>query len=154
MPVNFEFRDLKPANIGFDRYGTVKIFDFGFAREHKGSGELLKQQRRLTGGTGTPRYMAPEVARMEEDYGFPADVYSFAILLWQIVTTRVPFSEIKSSTEFYAKVVLGDFRPSLKNIKNKELATLIRLCWSSDPRKRLAFPKIHAALEKMITTTL
>jgi serine/threonine protein kinase len=146
---NFVFRDLKPANIGFDKNGTVKIFDFGFAREHTENGE---QQRKMTGGTGTPCYMAPEVARMEEDYGFPADVYSFAILLWQIVTTRVPFSEFMSFSEFYLKVVLGEQRPSLKYLKNKELATLISQCWSPDPKKRCTFPKIQSVLENIINS--
>jgi serine/threonine protein kinase len=110
---------LKPANNGFDKQGTVKLFDFGFAREYKESGELRKQQRRMSGGTGTPRYMAPEVARMEEDFGFLGNLYSFAIVLWQILTTRVPFSEFKTPTEFYAKVVLGEQRASLKYPKNK-----------------------------------
>jgi serine/threonine protein kinase len=104
----------------------------------------------MTGGTGTPRYMAPEVARMEDDYGFSADVYSFAILLWQIVTTRVPFSEIKSSTEFYARVVLSEQRPSMKYLKNKELATLISQCWSPTAEKRLTFLKIQSVLENII----
>jgi serine/threonine protein kinase len=144
---------LKPANIGFDKKGTVKLFDFGFAREHKGSGELRKQQRRMTGGTGTPRYMAPEVARMEEDYGFSADVYSFAILLWQIVTTQVPFSEFKTPIEFYAKVVLDDQRPSLKYLKNNDLATLISQCWSPDPKNRLTFPNIRSQLDSIIKST-
>jgi serine/threonine protein kinase len=71
------------------------------------------------GGTGTPRYMAPEIARMEEDFGFLGNLYSFAIVLWQILTTRVPFSEFKTPTEFYAKVVLGEQRASLKYPKNK-----------------------------------
>jgi serine/threonine protein kinase len=55
--------------------------------------------RLMTGGAGTPRYMAPEVAAMSDTYGFPADVYSFTILLWQIVTSRTPYADILSPTE-------------------------------------------------------
>lgn len=47
-------RDLKPSNIGFTRSGEVKLFDFGLARE------VLDPLRRLTGYTGSARYMAPE----------------------------------------------------------------------------------------------
>lgn len=50
------FRDLKPDNIGFDSNGTVKIFDFGVARDL----EYVKQVGDRLGFTGTPRYMAPE----------------------------------------------------------------------------------------------
>lgn len=50
------FRDLKPDNIGFDSNGTVKIFDFGVARDL----EYVRQVGDKLGFTGTPRYMAPE----------------------------------------------------------------------------------------------
>jgi serine/threonine protein kinase len=150
----FFFRDLKPENIGFDKSGIVKIFDFGLAREYKESGEHGKQQRRMTGGTGTPLYMAPEVARAEEDYGFSADVYSFAILLWQIVTTRIPFSDIKSFAEFHARVIQGEHRPSLEYLKNNELAVMTSQCWSSDPKKRFSFTKIQRKLENIINSMI
>lgn len=45
------YRDLKPANIGFDDAGTVRIFDFGLAREVDCQGNL----RHMTGNAGTPR---------------------------------------------------------------------------------------------------
>jgi serine/threonine protein kinase len=70
----------------------------------------------MTGGAGTPRYMAPEVARMERSYGFPADVYSFTILLWQIITNRVPYASIGSGLEFTTRVVNGNLRPTLKYV--------------------------------------
>merc|ERR1711957_987593 len=61
------FRDLKPDNIGFDYNGDVKLFDFGLAKEldplqetEDGSG-LYK----MSGGTGSRRFMAPEVALSE-----------------------------------------------------------------------------------------
>lgn len=47
-------RDLKPSNIGFTNSGEVKLFDFGLARE------VRDLRRRLTGYTGSARYMAPE----------------------------------------------------------------------------------------------
>jgi serine/threonine protein kinase len=47
-------RDLKPSNIGFTYSGEVKLFDFGLARE------VRDPSRRLTGYTGSARYMSPE----------------------------------------------------------------------------------------------
>ena len=62
---NVIFRDLKPDNIGFDQDGVLKLFDFGLAKElkHKQADGTYK----LTGHTGSRRYMAPEVA-LDEPY--------------------------------------------------------------------------------------
>ena len=68
---NIVFRDLKPDNVGFDVETTVKIFDFGLARDLsyvQRSGEML-------GFTGTPRYMANEIGE-GKPYGLKVDVYS------------------------------------------------------------------------------
>ena len=49
---NVIFRDLKPSNIGFNEHGTVKLFDFGLARE------ITDPTRLLTGCTGSRRYVS------------------------------------------------------------------------------------------------
>lgn len=54
------YRDLKPENIGFDVRGDVKIFDFGLAREVNEKDQLDDGTYKLTGDTGSLRYMAPE----------------------------------------------------------------------------------------------
>jgi serine/threonine protein kinase len=72
------FRDLKPENMGFDSEGTVKLFDFGLARE-------TNPTQRLSSITGSLSYMAPEVAQ-SQPYGLPADVFSFGIFLHECCT--------------------------------------------------------------------
>eukprot|EP00522_Entomoneis_paludosa_P017248 CAMPEP_0172445224 /NCGR_PEP_ID=MMETSP1065-20121228/5117_1 /TAXON_ID=265537 /ORGANISM="Amphiprora paludosa, Strain CCMP125" /LENGTH=353 /DNA_ID=CAMNT_0013196023 /DNA_START=274 /DNA_END=1332 /DNA_ORIENTATION=+ len=71
------YRDLKPSNIGFDAHGTVKLFDFSTAR-------LMTQQssKKPASAVGTCPYMAPENVDPQQDYGYPADVYSFGLVLW------------------------------------------------------------------------
>ena len=77
--LNIIYRDLKPANLGFDpENGLIKLFDFSFARECIDEEESSRSSNRhpdyrMTGKVGTPRYMAPEVA-LCRNYGFPADV--------------------------------------------------------------------------------
>jgi serine/threonine protein kinase/predicted transcriptional regulator YheO len=78
-------RDLKPQNIMIDKDGNAKIMDFGIARSLAGKG--------ITGSgvmIGTPEYMSPEqVEGKEADQR--ADIYSFGIILYEMVTGRVPF---------------------------------------------------------------
>lgn len=58
-PQSVVYRDLKPDNIGFDVRGDVKIFDFGLSRQIP-SGKSKDGLYKMTGDTGSPRYMAPE----------------------------------------------------------------------------------------------
>eukprot|EP00546_Thalassionema_frauenfeldii_P013579 CAMPEP_0178915054 /NCGR_PEP_ID=MMETSP0786-20121207/11793_1 /TAXON_ID=186022 /ORGANISM="Thalassionema frauenfeldii, Strain CCMP 1798" /LENGTH=312 /DNA_ID=CAMNT_0020588081 /DNA_START=40 /DNA_END=975 /DNA_ORIENTATION=- len=118
------FRDLKPDNIGFDSNGTVKIFDFGVARDL----EYVKQVGDRLGFTGTPRYMAPEVGSGIA-YGLEADIYSFGILLHQICTLKQPYASLRSIEAFRSKVIQGGARPKLSLIKHSELRALIKSCW-------------------------
>ena len=56
------YRDLKPDNIGFDVRGDVKIFDFGLAKEITQAEKVDDDLYKMSGNTGSLRYMAPEVA--------------------------------------------------------------------------------------------
>lgn len=124
---NIVLRDLKPANIGFQG-DTVKLFDFGMARE-------LKEGRKLTGNTGSPLYMAPEVA-MSRDYGLPADIYSFAYVLWELATLKLPF-EGMTREKHTRKILVDDARPRVDNrCGSTRMQQLITECWDRSPKSR------------------
>ena len=100
-----------------------------------------------TGGTGTLRWMAPEVAQ-HRPYAYPADVFSFAICAWQLALWEPrPFSKF-SPAEAIARTIAGG-RPSLDLLRQKDLplAQLIQRCWSVAPLERCTFGLIVATLE-------
>ncbi|MEJ5309566.1 MAG: protein kinase [Anaerolineae bacterium] len=82
-------RDVKPANIMLTPDGRALLNDFGIARM-LGTSQVLTQ----TGGTiGTPAYMSPEQIRGDKEQLGPAsDLYSLGIVLYEMLTGRVPFS--------------------------------------------------------------
>jgi len=75
-------RDVKPSNVMFDAEGRVVITDFGIARAGRGGRD---------GRMGTPQYMSPEQAKGQEA-DHRSDVYSLAVLVYEMLTGRVPFS--------------------------------------------------------------
>jgi serine/threonine protein kinase len=142
------FRDLKPANVGFDCNDCVKMFDFGFATS---IAPLLNQEYQgygpLTETCGTRRYMAPEVA-LKLGYGKEVDVYSFGMLLWEICVLEKPFDSIQSVEEFHDLVVLCGKRPSLHidPLWTSSLKHLMSKCWSTDPLDRPTMVEVKSML--------
>lgn len=90
-------RDLKPSNIflcrGQSGEEKVKVFDFGIAKV-TGDGQLMATAKLSVsaGVMGTPVYMSPEQCRGEE-LTRPADFYSLGIVLYELLTGRVPFDD-------------------------------------------------------------
>mmetsp|Transcript_17306 Transcript_17306/g.28745 ORF Transcript_17306/g.28745 Transcript_17306/m.28745 type:complete len:510 (-) Transcript_17306:100-1629(-) len=84
------YRDLKPPNIGFGLDNEVKLFDFGLCRElPPGADRSMDVTYDMSGGVGTYRYMSPEVANRER-YNQGADVFSFGMVLYEILSLNQP----------------------------------------------------------------
>lgn len=92
---NIIYRDLKPANIGFDLRGDVKLFDLGLARMMPPHGDPYNDSFKMS-GAGSPRYMAPEVMNYGSTYNLKADVYTYGILMWEVLSLHKPFAFITS----------------------------------------------------------
>ncbi|KAG0580630.1 hypothetical protein KC19_4G188300 [Ceratodon purpureus] len=88
-------RDLKAANLLIDEYDVVKVCDFGVARLKPPSLNAAEKSEKfsaeMTAETGTYRWMSPEVLE-HKPYNHKADVYSFGITMWEVLTGEVPYS--------------------------------------------------------------
>uniref|UniRef100_A0AAY4AD78 Protein kinase domain-containing protein n=1 Tax=Denticeps clupeoides TaxID=299321 RepID=A0AAY4AD78_9TELE len=77
-----------------------------------------------------------------------ADMWSFAVLLWELVTREVPFADL-SNMEIGMKVALEGLRPTIPPGISPHICKLMRICMNEDPAKRPKFDMIVPILEKM-----
>ena len=98
-------RDLKPGNL-FDDRGVIKVGDYGLSKFISDS-----QRGGHTESVGTFHYMAPEIARGE--YGREIDIYALGVILYELVTGRLPFDG-ESSHEIIMKHMTA--KPDLSQI--------------------------------------
>jgi serine/threonine protein kinase len=129
-------RDLKPANVGFDKSGCVKLFDLGLARDIHTIGERDV--------AGTLSYLASEIV-MGQKASLKSDIYSFGIILWELISLKRAFKKYSSCPmQFKENVLVASWRPPLSTIPTNPLRNLVNDCWDSDPEKR---PHITKVLE-------
>ncbi|KAK3135061.1 hypothetical protein QOZ80_5BG0414110 [Eleusine coracana subsp. coracana] len=135
-------RDVKPENILFDGEFCAKVVDFGVACEEAYCNVTDDDP-------GTYRWMAPEMYK-HKPYGRKVDVYSFGLLLWELVTGSLPYEDMTPVQAAFA-VVNKNLRPVIPSSCPAPLRLLIEQCWSCQPEKRPEFQQIVKILENFKT---
>jgi serine/threonine protein kinase len=134
-------RDLKPSNLFLAEIAgvpTVKILDFGISKEMSTSSTSLTTTENLL---GTPGYMSPEQIKASKDVDVRADVWSLGVILYELLTAKMPFDTKGDSIgELFAVILmtppvpLRERRPEL----SAELEAAVMKCLRQKPEERYA----------------
>ena len=145
-------RNIKPENIfifSMDEHSTIEINSI-----HAKLGDLGRCV------IGIPfyfqsldddfRYTAPEALKGSSiiPYSQSIDIYSFGILLWQLLSGKTPFYELENENNIAEQIVSG-YRPSIDDLPSdipEEIIEMIESCWNSNPKERMGFEKIISIL--------
>lgn len=139
-------RDIKKQNFGFDIRGNVKLFDFGLAKSLRDDRLSSCGYYNLTAKAGSVPYMAPEVA-LARAYSEKCDVFSFGILLYEIVSLKPPF-KLAIRKDFTEKVAERGKRPRIKSCWPLIIKDIMQSSWAASPRDRPNMSVISKMLQR------
>ncbi|XP_065849715.1 probable serine/threonine-protein kinase SIS8 [Euphorbia lathyris] len=131
-------RDLKSPNLLVDKNWVVKVCDFGLSR--------LKHHTFLSSKStaGTPEWMAPEVLR-NEPANEKCDVYSFGVILWELVTCQIPWKGL-NPMQVVGAVGFQNKRLEIPEDVDPSVSQIIHDCWQREPQLRPSFSQLISRL--------
>ncbi|XP_028175507.1 mitogen-activated protein kinase kinase kinase 11-like isoform X4 [Ostrinia furnacalis] len=147
-PMSLIHRDLKSSNVLLSETilsddnlenKTLKITDFGLARE------VYKTTR--MSAAGTYAWMPPEVIK-NSTFSHASDVWSYGVLLWELLTGETPYKGIDALAVAYG-VAVNKLTLPIPSTCPEPWRVLMEACWHSNPRERPLFPEILEQLERI-----
>ncbi|KAJ8903585.1 hypothetical protein NDN08_004689 [Rhodosorus marinus] len=136
-------RDIKPGNVLLSESNECLLTDFGFSR-------FIDSDGRMTGETGSYKYMAPEVVR-HGPYSAKADTYSFAIVVNEMFMNEHPYEHVLPLHAAMG-VVKKNLRPTQRKVKSEQLKKIIAKCWDGEPTNRPDWDEVITELESAAST--
>jgi serine/threonine protein kinase len=136
-------RDVKPGNILIDYENRCYLSDFGVAT-------LIEKLYGSTIVVGTPEYMAPEIIRSPELATGKTDIYSFGVVMYQILNGQLPF-EGNSAKKFMQAHLQEQPLPMGAEVP-RQVAELVELCLSKDPEDRISANLLYAMIVELEST--
>jgi serine/threonine protein kinase/Tol biopolymer transport system component len=125
-------RDIKPENIMIRKDGIAQVMDFGLAKLRGSVTRLTKEGSTV----GTAGYMSPEQVQ-GQDIDHRSDIFSFGVLLYEMLTGQLPFKGVHETALAY-EIVNVDPAPmaSIKPDLDPQLDAIVLECLEKDPRER------------------
>ncbi|CAD5225043.1 unnamed protein product [Bursaphelenchus okinawaensis] len=145
-------RDLKSSNVFLTDSNKVKIGDFGLATVHEiNENNNDENAPKLIGSI---MWMAPEVIRMNpaNPYSTKSDVYSFGIVLYELLSGKLPYESVKNRDMILYAVGKGFMKPDLTQIRSNapgKLRSLFQNCIAFDPVQRPEFRQILQLMDNI-----
>ncbi|XP_078740998.1 mitogen-activated protein kinase kinase kinase 13-like isoform X2 [Lampetra fluviatilis] len=131
-------RDLKSPNVLVTQDDKVKISDFGTSKE-------MSDKSTKMSFAGTVAWMAPEVIR-NEPVSEKVDIWSFGVVLWELLTGEVPYRDVDSSAIIWG-VGSNSLHLPVPASCPDGFSLLLQQCWNSKPRNRPSFRQILLHLD-------
>ena len=148
LPQPIIHRDLNSHNILLHEEGRAVVADFGESRFLAN----MWEQENMTKQPGNLRWMAPEVFTQSTQYSVKADVFSFALCLWELLAGELPFSHLKPAAAA-ADMAYRHARPPLHHMMLPEqIEILMNKAWDKTPQDRPTFSDIVTDLQGSMTT--
>jgi serine/threonine protein kinase len=98
---------------------------------------------------GTVSHMAPELLE-HRPYKKSADVYAFAMVLWQMLSGELPYKTYTAPLQVVYDVVGLGLRPEIPSDTPEAVTALLEECWAAEPNDRPTFEEIVSRLEEMV----
>eukprot|EP00698_Gefionella_okellyi_P013674 TRINITY_DN3761_c0_g1_i1.p1 TRINITY_DN3761_c0_g1~~TRINITY_DN3761_c0_g1_i1.p1 ORF type:complete len:953 (-),score=178.77 TRINITY_DN3761_c0_g1_i1:52-2835(-) len=134
-------RDLTSLNVLVDQSWRCKLCDFGVSK--------TKETSRMTRHPGNLRWMAPEVT-LQRPYDEKADVFSFALIMWELFSGAIPFAE-REPAQAAACMAYEATRPALTQVPTmpQAVADVMMRCWAQLPQDRPSSSVVAKQLESI-----
>ncbi len=155
LPKQIIHNDLKAANVLISDQIVAKLTDFGLAYRQLNTMSKIyveEQNERSKGATNTHR--APERWMNIDCCSTKSDVYSFAILMWEVFSEEMPFANCSNDDDIERTVCKQNSRPDLSQVEGStypEVIDIMKACWHPEPYQRPEMSSVMSDLHELVS---